>query len=459
VDHEKGPVFDWELLLTLNRGSGATLHEQLEHGLRELVRSGQLTPGSRLPSSRALASVLGVSRGVVFESYAQLAAEGYLVASQGAPTRVASAPSAERPPLPASSMTQDAARRLDPALPDVVSFPRERWLRSLRAAWREAPFHALGDGDPRGMPELRNALMDYLGRARGASPEPEHTLICAGFTQAFSLLCATLAARGVETVAVEQPGWSKHRLIAEHAGLVPIPVPVDMDGISVEHVAGTESDVVVVTPAHQYPTGVVLAPERRTALLDWAEEVDGLIVEDDYDSELRYDRVPVGALQGLAPERVCHIGSASKRLAPGILIGWLLSPSWLTGALTYEHAVAGAGVPALDQLAFADFIVQGELDRHLRRMRALYGARRDALAATLAERLPEALIGGVAAGLFAPVLVPGSGARALAAVTSARIGEPLDGQEGLVLGYAASGERAIVDGVEALVALLNPARA
>jgi GntR family transcriptional regulator/MocR family aminotransferase len=445
-----GPVDDWRVLLTLTRAPGATLHEQLELALRELVRSGRLAPRTRLPSSRSLAATLGISRGVVLEAYAQLAAEGYLIASQGAPTRVATAPVAERPPIPARSVSAEAVRRLDPSLPDVVAFPRESWLRSYRAAAREAPFRALADADPRGSPVLRDTLMDYLGRARGAAPEPEHTLIGTGFTQAFALVCAALSARGVEAIGVEDPGWVPHRLIAERTGLTPIPIRVDAEGMSIDALAASGCDAVVLTPAHQFPTGVVLSPDRRAALLEWAEDADGLIVEDDYDSELRYDRVPVGTLQGLAPERVCHIGSATKRLAPGVRLGWLLSPSWLTGALTYEQAVAGGGAPMLDQLALADFIARGEFDRHLRRMRGLLRTRRQALLDALERQLPGARVGGIPAGLFVPVTLPDPDHSALAAATALRIGEPLDGApSGLLLGFAA-GEQAIADAVAAL---------
>ena len=453
---ETGPVVDWELLLTLHRSSGATLHEQVELGLRELMRAGRLAPGTRLPSSRALASTLGVSRGVVFEAYAQLAAEGYLSASPGAPTRVASAPRAEPPPIAATAVQDGSGHRLDPALPDLVSFPWESWQRSLRLALREASFRTLADADPRGRPELRNTLMDYLVRARGGAPEPEHTLICAGFTQGFAALCRTLRERGVDRIAVEAPGWHKHRLIAQGAGLEAVPVSVDGDGLSTRALMDSRCEAVVVTPAHHYPSGVVLAPERRTALLEWAEETDGLIVEDDYDSELRYDRVPVGALQGLAPERVCHIGSASQRLAPGVRIGWILSPSWLTGALAYEQAVTGGGAPVLDQLALSDFIARGELDRHLRRMRAKYRARREVLVEVLARRLPEAVITGVAAGLFVPVSFPAVPPPAIAAAAALGLGELIAPGE-LVLGFAGYSERAISDAVAELAAAIRAA--
>jgi GntR family transcriptional regulator/MocR family aminotransferase len=428
-----------ELLLSLDRGSGATLHEQLELRLREDVRSGRLAPGARLPSSRALASELGVSRGVVLEAYAQLAAEGYLTASQGAPTRVASTPGTERPPVAAGSFAHRYTHDFAPGMPDLSSFPRDAWTRSLRGAVRGAPFQSLGEGDPRGSPELRNELMGYLGRVRGAAPEPEHTLVCAGFTQGFAVVCRSLRDRGVEQIALEDPGWPQHRLIAQRAGLEPVPVAVDELGIDVGALAGSGCEVVVVTPAHQFPTGVVLAPERRAELLEWAEERDGLIVEDDYDSELRYDRVALGALQGLAPERICHIGSASKRLAPGVRLGWVLSPSWLTGALTFEKGLADGGSPVLEQLALADFIARGELERHLRRMRLRYRERREALLGALARSVPGARVVGIGAGLF--VLVELGVAVSEEAVVSAAAARGV-GVEGLAWHRFAAGELA-----------------
>jgi GntR family transcriptional regulator / MocR family aminotransferase len=389
----------------LERNSRIPLHEQLEQLLREQVRGGWLAPGTRLPSSRALASELGISRGIVVEAYAQLTAEGYLTSSQGAPTRVAATPSTERPPVPASSLEPLFEHDLRPGVPDLVQFPRDRWMRSLRAAARAARFDELGPVDPRGSPALRNELMSYLGRVRGAAPEPEHTIICSGFSQGFATLCRVLADRGVQRIAIEDPGSPEHRLIAERAGVEPVPVPVDELGIDVEALGGSGCEVAVVTPAHQFPTGVVLASDRRAALLEWAEDEDALIVEDDYDSELRYDRGSVGALQGLAPERICQIGDVSKRLAPGVALGWVLSPSWLTGALTYERALSDSGPPMLDQLALADFIRQGELDRHLRRMRLSYRPRREAIVSELARVLPNAHVSGISAGLFVPALL------------------------------------------------------
>jgi GntR family transcriptional regulator/MocR family aminotransferase len=442
VDQHTEPVGP-ELLLTLESGAGA-LHEQLEHLLRAQIRSGQLAPGTRLPSTRSLAQELRVSRGVVLEAYGQLAAEGYLMASQGAPTRVAAAPSTERPPLPASTLDAGLGYDLRPGIPDLAAFPRADWVRSLRTAASAAPDRLLGRGDPRGIAELRNTLMAYLGRARHAAPEPEHTLITAGFTQAFALLCRTLADRGVERIAVEDPGRPAHRLIAERAGLTPHPIPVDGDGIDVAALDVSGCDAVVVTPAHQFPTGTVLSSERRAELLAWAEECDGLIVEDDHDSELRYDRVAVGALQGLAPERVAFIGSLGTRLAPAIGIGWVLSPSWLTGPLTFEQALTGSGAPALDQLAFADLVHRGEFDRHLRRMRLRYGRRRARLIEAVQAAVPDATVHGIDAGLHVLIgLAPDTDEAAALSAAAAR-GLGVDGladhatrppPPGLVLGY------------------------
>ena len=432
------------LLIRLDRAQPGTLHEQLERELRELIRTGRL------------AAELNLSRGVVFEAYSQLTAEGYLVASQGAPTRVGTVLSAE----PAPALATPASSRLrfdfDPALPDLTAFPREQWMRSLRAAGRRASFAGLGHGDPRGTAGLRNELMAYLSRVRGAAPEPEHTLITAGFASGFAALCRLLAGRGIEQIAIEDPGPRITAAVAEAAGLATIRIPVDEHGIDVERLAATEAEVVVVTPAHHFPTGAVLTAERRAALLEWADDVDALIVEDDYDSELRYDREAVGALQGLSPERVANVGSFSLRLAPGLRLGWILSPSWLTGGLTYERGVAGGAPPVLDQLALADFIVRGELDRHLRRSRLRYRARREALIAAVSEHLPRARAVGAPAGLFTAfeLPLPASAAAVAAAAAADGVGvETYDG--GLVLGIGCLPEASIFDGVTRLAASLR----
>jgi GntR family transcriptional regulator/MocR family aminotransferase len=356
--------------VALDRGAELPLHEQLERQLREAIQAGRLAPGAPLPSSRGLAASLGVTRGVVSEAYGQLASEGYLHVRQGAPVRVAPSVQRQRPREPARSLLPRYAYDLRPG-PDLAAFPRDAWLRSLRSAWRDAPYDALGEPDPRGVPALREALAEQLARARGAATDPEHVLVCQGVRAGLTALCRWLAEQGTEVVAVEDPGWHPLRLVIEQAGLRVQPVPVDAHGLRVDALG--DATVVVVTPAHQFPTGVALSPERRAALVEWAAAGERLIVEDDYDGER-------GVLQGLAPERVVLIGSLAKRLAPGLRLGWMLTPSWLTWALTPALAIAAGGADVLAQHALRDFLTRGELDRHLRRMRARYAARRELVA-------------------------------------------------------------------------------
>jgi GntR family transcriptional regulator/MocR family aminotransferase len=439
-----GPVGSTELLVEIERGGEIPLHEQVERAIRDGVRAGRLAPGTRLPSTRALAAELEVSRGVVTEAYGQLAAEGYLLMRQGAPVRVARAVRPPRQPASSPSFPPTHQYPFDPTLPDISSFPRDHWLRSLRFAWRQAPIDAIGYPDPRGLPALRQSLADYLGRARGAAADPEQILVCTGFTQGFSLLCRWLAERGVGEIALEDPSWHRQRLIAEQAGLGVVPVAVDAEGIDVEALAASGASAVVVTPAHQFPTGRVLSSERRAALIEWAEAGEGLIVEDDFDAEYRYDRAGVGALQGLAPERVAYIGSASKRLAPGVRLGWALLPSWLAWQLTPAKDLADAGSEVVGQLALHDFIERGELDRHIRRTRLRYQRRREALLAALTRWLPDAQVGDGAAGLFELVRLPAETDESAAISGAAALGV---GVEGLGLHrFAASGEPALVIG-------------
>jgi GntR family transcriptional regulator / MocR family aminotransferase len=443
-------------LVELERDAELPLHEQVERSIRESIQAGRLAAGARLPSSRELAGELGISRGVVTEAYSQLAAEGYLLSRQGAPVRVARTvrTSGERPP--ARSLLPGFPYHFHPGLPDLAGFPRDRWLRSLRAAWRQAPLDAVGYPDPRGVPALRQALTEYLGRVRGVAADPEQMLICTGFAQAFSLMCRWLAARGVERIALEDPGWHPHRLAVEQAGLEVEPIPVDAEGLRVDLLEASAAGVVVVTPAHQFPTGAVLSRERRAALVEWAEEGDRLIVEDDFDAEYRYDGSGLGAVQGLAPDRVAYIGSASKRLTPGMRLGWALLPPWLAWPLIQAKAIEDSGSEAIGQLALHDFIERGELDRHIRRMRLRYQRRREAMIEALSRHLPEARVFAAAAGLYELVELPGIDEAALVAAAAER-GVGLEGlalhrfnpvgQPGLVLGFACLSEPAIDAGI------------
>jgi GntR family transcriptional regulator/MocR family aminotransferase len=458
-----------ELLVELDRTAELPLHEQLERSLREDIRRGRLPAGTRLPSTRGLATELGVSRGVVTEAYGQLGAEGYLETRQGAAVRVAKAVRATVPRAPARSLMPSFPYHFHPGLPDLAGFPRDRWLRSLRAALGESPLDAVGYGDPRGAPGLREALSDYLGRVRGTAADPENMLVCTGFMQGFSILCRWLHGQGLERIAMEDPGWHVHRLIAEQAGLRTVPVPVDEQGLDVQQLAGSGARAVLVTPAHQFPTGAVLSRERRAQLIEWAEDGERLIVEDDYDAEFRYDRVALGALQGLASERVLYIGSASKRMAPAMRLGWMLLPSWLAWQLISAKAIEDGGSESIGQLALCDFIVRGELDRHVRRMRLRYQARRDALLTALARWLPDGRASGTPAGLFELVELPADANEPALLTAAAARGVGMEGLSwhryshggtpGILLGYGNLPEPAIEQGVRLIAEALADTRA
>jgi GntR family transcriptional regulator/MocR family aminotransferase len=461
----KGPVGGPGLLVAIGRDGELPLHEQIEGAIREDIRAGRLASGATLPSSRALAAELGVSRGVVTEAYSQLAAEGYLLTRQGAPVRVARTVRPATPRLPARSLLPSFPFHFHPGLPDLSGFPRDRWLRSLRSAWRQAPIAAVGYPDPRGVPDLRQALADYLGRVRGVAADPEQMMVCTGFAQALSLLCRLLQERGVRRIGLEDPGWHSHRLIVEQAGLEVTPVPVDADGLRVDVLEETGVNCVVVTPAHQFPTGCVLSSERRAALIEWAERGERLVVEDDFDAEYRYDRAGVGALQGLAPDRVAYIGSASKRLTPGMRLGWSLMPSWLAWELIPAKAIEDGGCEVIGQLALHDFIERGELDRHIRRTRLRYQRRREVLIEALGRWLPEASPGQGAAGLYElvalpetvdePALVARAATRGVGVEGLALHSFAPDSPPGLVLGFGCLAEPEIERGVRLLAEALT----
>ncbi len=400
-----GRRLERDLFVALDRGAALGLRAQLEQQLRDGVRSGRLHAETALPSSRALAAELGVSRGIVVDAYAQLVAEGYLVTKRGSATRVARiAPRAERAP----AATPDPRPvqfdfRLESA--DVMAFPRQAWLAALRQALRDAPAGGLRYGDPAGVPALRAALAAYAGRSRGVVADADRVVVTSGILQAIGLLAASLLERGIDRVAVEDPGFPIHRVVLEKAGVQVVAVTVDDEGLRVQDIpSGVRA--VLVTPAHQQPLGVVMAPARRAALVEWAAAVDGVVLEDDYDGEYRYDREPLGAVQGLDPSRVVYLGSASKTLAPALRLGWAVLPADLARAMRDGKGWADGGCPSLDQLALAAFVERGELDRHLRRMRAVYRRRRDRLVAALERRLPDVEVGGIAAGLHVTVRLP-----------------------------------------------------
>ncbi|WP_390898526.1 MocR-like pyridoxine biosynthesis transcription factor PdxR [Streptomyces fulvoviolaceus] len=430
----------------------------LERALRDAVRDGRLAPGARLPATRRLADELGVSRGTVKAAYDQLVAEGYLTARQGAGTQVAALPSVDSEPPEASARARVPRFDLRPGSPDVGVFPAAAWLRALRRAVATAPSAAYDYGDPRGRIELRNALSGYLGRARGVVAPPERIVVTSGYVQGLSLLTRVLDGG---TLAMEDPGLPFHRDVVRRAGGRVVPVQVDDRGVCPEELG--DLDAVVVTPAHQYPTGVTLHPSRRRALTDWARARAGLIVEDDYDGEFRYDRQPVGALQGMAPGQVVYLGTASKTLGPALRLGWMVLPPHLVDAVADVKLHTDYQTEAIGQLALAELIGSHAYDRHVRACRLRYRRRRD----RLVERLGACRrVRGIAAGLHALVEV-GDEAEVLARAEAeglavGRLGDhwhtPDDGEgrtQGLVVGYGTPRERTYPEALEALARVLE----
>jgi GntR family transcriptional regulator/MocR family aminotransferase len=394
------------LLVELDRSKPRSLRTQIESGLRDAITVGRLAPGTTLPSSRALATDLGVTRGVVVAAYDQLLAEGYLVARQGAGTVVNPAPAMPARPTTPSDRPAPPIIDFQPSIPDLGAFPRAAWLRATRTALQKLPDRYFGYTDPRGLRLLRTAVADYLGRVRGVVAEPDQVVICNGFSHGLSLVARQLLEVGHTSIAVEDPGQDGPRDELTWLGIGHEAVAVDGEGVVVDQLRRSPARAVLLTPAHQFPTGAVLAPVRRRAVVAWAHEVDGYVIEDDYDAEFRYDRHPVGAMQGLAPDRVIYSGTLSKSLAPGLRLGWLVLPSPLVGPIAANRTLIDRATSAPVQAAFAEFLADGALDRHLRRMRRVYRERRDVLIAALARWLPAARPSGIAAGLHVMVSLP-----------------------------------------------------
>ncbi|MFF4354130.1 PLP-dependent aminotransferase family protein [Streptomyces sp. NPDC001530] len=458
---------------------GADLHLELElsgsggrraaliRALREAVRGGRLAPGTRLPPYRSLAADLGVARNTVADAYAELVAEGWLTARQGSGTRVAERAALPGAPARVPKKAPPRARRprhnLRQGTPDASSFPRAAWLASYRRALQQAPNEAFGPGDPAGRVELREALAEYVARARGVRTEPGRIVICSGFAHALRLLFPHVL-RG--PLAVESYGLGFHRELLSAASVRTVPLPLDEGGAQVGELGRERA--VLLTPAHQFPTGGPLHPERRAAVIDWARARGGVILEDDYDGEFRYDRKPVGALQGLDPERVIHIGSVSKSLSPALRLGWMVLPERYVDAVLAVKGEREAWASVLDQLALADFIVSGAYDRHVRRMRQRYRGRRDRLVAALAARAPHIEVTGIAAGLHAVLRLP-PGTEQSTVKAAVWQGLALDGlaefrhpeamtaaPDGLVVGYATPAEHAYGAALDALCGVLPP---
>jgi GntR family transcriptional regulator/MocR family aminotransferase len=447
--------------------SGHRVRAGLEAALREAAQTGRLPPGTRLPSSRALAADLGIARNSVAEAYGQLVAEGWLTARQGSGTRVADAAAAAPVPAAATRSHREMPRGrydLRPGSPDLSAFPRSWWLSAARKALSAAPSQALGYGDPRGLPELRTVLAGYLARARGVRASPDRIVVCAGFTQGLALLCQVLPGTGAARIAVEEYGQPGPVSTLAASGLAPVMLSVDDRGAVLD--PAPDAEAVLLTPAHQFPLGPVLSPRRRANAARWAAVTGGLIIEDDYDGEFRYDRQPVGALQALAPEHVVYVGTASKTLAPGLRLGWLVLPARLVDAVTDAKAMADGQTSSLEQLTLAEFIASGAYDRHVRRARLDYRRRRDRLIDALARHAPGVRLTGIAAGLHAVVELPrGQSERQVVAHAAAR-GVAIEGLgdyalrdhtrgPALVIGYASPPGHAYTTAVARLTAAIR----
>ncbi|MEU3709244.1 PLP-dependent aminotransferase family protein [Streptomyces catenulae] len=460
--------------LHLDLAGPGGLRAGLIRALREAARTGRLAPGTRLPSSRTLAADLGIARNTVAEAYADLVAEGWLSARQGSGTRIAD----RTPPRPVPARRTPPSGRpaprfdLTPGTPDVSAFPRAAWLAAARRALHAAPNDALGYGTPQGRPELRAVLADYLARVRGVRADPDRIVICAGFMQGLALVARALTAvaGSPTTVATEGYGLDLHRGVLARAGLRTVPLTVDALGARTAELRSYDGvSAALLTPAHQFPTGVPLHPDRRAAALDWAVAQDGWILEDDYDGEFRYDRQPVGALQGLDPDRVVYLGTASKSLVPALRLAWLVLPDRLVDPVLAVKSGGEWQSGALDQLTLAEFLTGGGYDRHVRGSRQRYRRRRDRLVAALAEHAPHIEVSGIAAGLHAVLELPPGTEQSL--VEAARWqGLALNGlhafrdpaartmpaRDGLVVPYGRPPEHAFGGALEALLRALPP---
>jgi GntR family transcriptional regulator / MocR family aminotransferase len=455
-----------DLLLEVELRRGR-LRRSLGEALRTAIQEGRLPATTVLPSSRRLAAALGVSRGVVTDAFDQLASEGYLdVKPRSAPVVaevVAAPPPPPEPPVPRWRFDFHATT------PEVALFPRRGWIRAVERALRQAPDAALDYGDRRGRIELRSALSAYLARVRGVRVDPGRIVVTQGFTQALDLLCRVLVDRGATTVAMETPSHPELWATVRQSGLRLVGSEVDSDGIRTDELSGLGADAVVVAPAHQFPTGAVMSPARRLALLEWAATHRSLIVEDDYDAEFRYDGTPVGAVQGLDPGRVAHVGTASKTLAPGVRLGWISLPADLVEEVRIRKVLADSGSPTVDQLALADLLSTGDYERHVVRARHEYRRRRDRLVRALSRRLPKLEFRGKAAGMQLLLSLPDEvdDVAIADAAASARIGvRPLSPlhlvpsqERGLLLGYGRLSEGRIDQAVGALSAVIMEARA
>jgi GntR family transcriptional regulator/MocR family aminotransferase len=444
---------------------------QLEGGLRAAIREGRLRPDMRLPSTRALAAELGVSRRLVVDAYEQLIAEGHLIARRGSGTRVAPQPLGPRQPAPPQAddqRPQPGVIDLFAGAPEPALFPRRAWSRALRRAVETLADSRLAYGEFAGAEELRLALAEHLGRVRGAAVEPGQIVATSGYQQGLRIFCRLIRSRGGRRIAVEDPGYLVAAWTIESEGLDAVPVPIDERGVDVDAIVAGDIDAVVVTPAHSMPLGVALAPERRRELAAWARQRGALVLEDDYDAELRYDRGPTGCLQGLAPDVVVLAGSISKTLAPSMRLGWLCLPGGLVAEATALRASSDGGGNRFTEIAFAELLASGAFDRHVRACRQRYRSKRSLLLEAISARLPDARLGGIAGGLHAVLELPAQANETEVIAAAGRAGVKVQGlgdytldhprPPSLVIGYGPPSDRELRQAVAAIAEAVSCCR-
>ncbi len=408
-----------ELLITLDSKGAEPLYRQLYRGIREAILSGRLPAGFRVPATRQLAQDLGVSRSTVLVAFDQLVAEGYIVGAVGSGSYVArlipdhllqARREESRTVARGDRSPRIAARNRElqrflrarsglypgafyPGVPPVDAFPWPLWSRLAARRDRHLDRRQLYHGSAAGYPPLREAIVAHLSAARGVRCTPDQVVVVSSAQEAVNLVCLVLLDPG-DAVWLEDPGYAGWRGALAASGARIVPVPVDGEGLMVERGLAAEPNarLALVTPSHQYPTGVTLSLERRLALLQWANRTGAWIVEDDYDSEYRYAGRPLTALQGLdSAERVLYIGTFNKTLFPALRLGYLVAPENLVEWLLRTRRIGGEHAHTLDQVTLTDFMVEGHYARHLRRMRMLCRERRDTLLAAARRELPDLL--------------------------------------------------------------------
>jgi GntR family transcriptional regulator/MocR family aminotransferase len=458
----------FDFFLAVDRACTTPLGRQIEDQMRSAIRSRRLQPGRELPSTRALARDLAVSRGVVVRAYAQLAAEGYLELRQGATPSVRDPGTDSTAAAPCRRGDGRACKvryDLRPHLPEASLFPRHAWLRSLRHAVATAGNAELSYSGSRGLEQLRTEVSAYLGRARGIAAEPEQIIITAGCTHSLNLVFNMLARKGAASIGLENPSDFLVHRIAERSGLTPIGISLDEDGILVGELGAAAVPAVVVSAGHQFPTGSVLARERQAALMRWAARVGALVIEDEYDAALRPSWTAISAQDGLTRDRVVYLGSTGKTLSPAVRLGWAMLPKALATAYAEEVVTSVLQISAIEQLAFADFLRRGEFDRHLRQMRIVFRRRRAAVADAFEGALPHVRVHEAAAGLNMLIELPSieqeraalrqADARGIKLETVSRHTLPgYKGPAGLLIGVGALQDGAISHVVEELTQVL-----